>query len=47
MSDRAGHAWRNRLDLSRISLGSGVREIEKGGKVDKKYDIVIGDLGEI
>lgn len=47
MSDRAGHAWRNRLDLSRIALGSGVREIEKGGKVDKNYNIVVGDLGEI
>ncbi|HOI22535.1 MAG TPA: type IV toxin-antitoxin system AbiEi family antitoxin domain-containing protein [Spirochaetales bacterium] len=47
MSDRAGHAWINRLDLSRIALGSGVREIEKGGKVDKKYNIVINDLGEI
>ena len=47
MSDRAGHAWINRLDLSKIALGSGVREIEKGGKVDKKYNIVIGDLGEI
>jgi len=47
MSDRAGHAWRNRLDLSRIDLGSGIREIEKGGKVDRNYNIVIGDLGDI
>ena len=47
MSDRAGHAWRNRLDLSRIDLGSGVREIEKGGRLDRDYSIVVGDLGKI
>jgi hypothetical protein len=47
MGERVGHAWLKRLDVSRIDLGSGVREIEKGGKLDVKYGIVVGDLGEI
>jgi hypothetical protein len=47
MSERADHAWLERIDRSRIDLGSGIREIEKGGKLDKKYGIVVGDLGEI
>jgi len=47
MAERAGHAWLKRMDLSRVDLGSGVREIEKGGKLDRKYHIVIGDLSEI
>lgn len=47
MVERAGHAWLKRIDISKVELGSGVREIEKGGKLDRKYHIVIGDLGEI
>ncbi|HUX22941.1 MAG TPA: type IV toxin-antitoxin system AbiEi family antitoxin domain-containing protein [Spirochaetia bacterium] len=47
MAERAGHAWLKRIDLSGIDLGSGIREIERGGKLDRKYGVVVGDLGEI
>ncbi|HUX21255.1 MAG TPA: type IV toxin-antitoxin system AbiEi family antitoxin domain-containing protein [Spirochaetia bacterium] len=47
MAERAGHAWLKRIDLSGIDLGSGIREIERGGKLDRKYGIVVGDLSEI
>jgi hypothetical protein len=44
MADLANHLWLKRLDLSRVNLGSGVREITKGGHFDKKYNLVIGDV---
>ncbi|HCM25733.1 MAG TPA: hypothetical protein DIC34_04170 [Treponema sp.] len=47
MAERTGHAWVKRIDLSGVDLGSGIREIERGGKLDRKYSIVVGDLGEI
>ena len=47
MAERTGHAWFKRIDVAAVDLGSGVREIERGGKLDRKYGIVIGDLGEI
>ena len=47
MTERAGHPWCKRIDRSNVDLGSGVREIEKGGKLDRNYNIVLGDLSEI
>ena len=44
MAERAGHACLNRLDLSKIDLGNGVREIVKGGTLDRKYNIIIGNI---
>ena len=38
------HPWFKRLDLSNVDLGSGKREIIKGGKLDKKYQIVVPEL---
>lgn len=38
------HSWFKRLDLSNIDLGSGKREIIKGSKLDKKYQIVVPEL---
>ena len=46
MSERAGHTWLKRLDLNKIDLGKGVREIVKGGTLDKKYNIIIGSIEE-
>ena len=46
MSERAGHTWLKRLDFSKIDLGKGVREIVKGGTLDKKYNIIIGSIEE-
>jgi len=47
MAERAGLAWVKRLDLASIDLGSGDREITKGGQYDKKYRIVVGNVEEI
>jgi len=44
MADHHNHAWFNRLDLSSINLGTGKREIIKGGKLDKAYNIVVPEL---
>ena len=44
MADHHNHPWFKRLDLSSIPLGKGKREIIKGGKLDKKYQIVVPDL---
>ncbi len=45
-ADRHRHAWRSRLDVSRIDLGSGKRVLVKGGKLDPNYHITVpSDLG--
>lgn len=45
-ADRHRHAWRPKLDLARIDLGSGKRVLVKGGKLDPQYDITVpADLG--
>ncbi|MEI9850774.1 MAG: type IV toxin-antitoxin system AbiEi family antitoxin domain-containing protein [Sphingomonas sp.] len=38
-ADRHRHAWRSRLDTSRVDLGSGKRVLVKGGKLDPRYSI--------
>jgi len=44
MADLAGLAWVKRIDLIKIDLGSGDREITKGGQYNRKYRIVIGNV---
>jgi hypothetical protein len=44
MASTYKHAWFKRLDESSIDLGSGKREIIKGGKLDKKYQIVVPEI---
>lgn len=45
-ADRHRHAWRSRLDVSRIDLGSGKRALVKGGRLDPHYSITVpSDLG--
>lgn len=45
-ADRHRHAWRSRLDVSRIDLGSGKRVLVKGGRLDPTYHITVpSDLG--
>ncbi len=41
MAEKANHLWLHDLDLSRISLGSGKREVVKKGVFNKKYQITI------
>ncbi|MFN8578842.1 MAG: type IV toxin-antitoxin system AbiEi family antitoxin domain-containing protein [Candidatus Sericytochromatia bacterium] len=40
-SEKSDHFWFEDLDLSRINLGSGKREIYKNGILDKKYLITV------
>lgn len=47
MADEVNFNWFKRLNLTKINLGKGVREITKGGKYNKKYNIIIGDIEEI
>lgn len=40
-ADRHRHAWRSRLNMSRVDLGSGKRVLVKGGKLDPRYNITV------
>ncbi len=40
-AETSGHAWFNRLDVSRIDLGKGKRQIYKGGRLNHKYGITV------
>lgn len=44
MADHHNHSWFKRLDQSSIYLGKGKREIIKGEKLDKTYNIVVPEL---
>lgn len=44
LAEHHDHPWFKRLDTSTITLGTGKREIVKGGKLNKKYQIVVPDL---
>ena len=45
-SDRHHHAWFDRLDLDKVDLGKGKRQIVAGGRLDAKYSITVPeDLG--
>lgn len=47
IAEKLNYPWFSKLDIQRIDLGSGKRIIEKGGRLDKKYNIVIGNIDEI
>ena len=42
-AERANHSWLKRLELSKVDFGSGRRTIHAGGRLDKKYDLVVAD----
>ncbi|MGE3296389.1 MAG: type IV toxin-antitoxin system AbiEi family antitoxin [Porticoccaceae bacterium] len=42
-AERANHPWLKHLDLSKVDFGSGRRTIHTGGRLDKKYDLVVAD----
>lgn len=42
-AEQANHPWLKRLDLSKVDFGSGRRTIHAGGRLDRKYDLVIAD----
>ena len=41
MAEKAGHSWFRALDLSKINLGSGVRNISATGRFISKYQMII------
>jgi Transcriptional regulator, AbiEi antitoxin, Type IV TA system len=41
MAERQNHPWFKKLNLERISLGSGNRVLVKGGVLNKKYKITV------
>ncbi len=41
LAEKQGHAWLKRIDLSKIDLGKGDRQIVKGGVYDPKYRITV------
>ncbi len=47
IAEKLNYPWFKKLDISKIDLGKGKRTIEKGGKLNKKYNIVIGNIEEI
>ena len=40
-AEKHGYPWAKRLDLTRVSLGTGKRVIAQGGVLDKKYQITV------
>ena len=46
-AETAGHAWSKRLDLSRIDLGRGKRQIYKGGRLNHKYGITVPEREDL
>ena len=42
-AERSNHHWLPRLDLSNVDFGSGRRTIHAGGRLDKKYNLVVAD----
>jgi hypothetical protein len=45
-AENTKHSWFKHIDLKKIDLGRGTRVIERDGKYNKKYDIVIGALND-
>jgi hypothetical protein len=41
MATKAGHDWKNRLDLGKLDLGSGDRSITKGGAYNAQFGITV------
>lgn len=41
LAEASGHAWVSQLDPKRIELGTGKRQIERGGRLHPKYHITL------
>lgn len=46
LSERTNHPWFKKLDLLKINLGRGSRQLAHGGQFDNKYKITIGNTDE-
>ncbi|NTV52999.1 MAG: hypothetical protein HGA76_08320 [Candidatus Firestonebacteria bacterium] len=47
LADECNHAWRKKLNLSKIDLGKGKRELVKGGNLNTQYNIVVPRKSEL
>ena len=41
MAEKAGHNWFSALNLSKLDLGKGIRNISATGRYDNNYQIII------
>lgn len=41
LADASGHGWVSQLDPKRVDLGTGKRQIERGGRLHPKYHITV------
>jgi len=46
-AETVGHSWFAQLDLSKIELGAGNRQLYKGGKMNSKYLITVPPQEEL
>lgn len=46
LASQTGYPWFQKLDTNKINLGSGVRVIDKTGRFNKEYNIVIDQIAE-
>lgn len=44
VAETLNHPWLDSLDLSRVDFGSGKRTIHPGGRLDRKYNLVVADM---
>lgn len=45
-AERLNHPWLPDLDLSNVNFGSGRRTIHAGGRLDRKYNLVVADANQ-
>lgn len=43
VAEAMNHPWLGSLDLSRVDFGSGKRTIHPGGRLDRRYNLVVAD----
>ena len=41
LARHAGHAWYHRLETHSLDLGKGKRQLCKGGRLDKEYQVTV------
>lgn len=46
-AESSGHAWFRHLDLTKVNLGSGKRQLFKGGEYDPGYQITVPPVKEV
>lgn len=46
-AERVGHGWVEGLDTTQVELGSGKRQLYKGGRFDPKYQITVPRLEKL